>query len=289
MHPSKAFLITLFLVAESCSSEVASYQPELLRIGVLPNRSKDVLQRRYAPLVDYLGAKLEMPTTLVIPEDYEELIDLFAAGELDLAHLDGKTFLEFNASIGAVPLVMRGIDLRLQSTFLVRSDLEVSDLQDCKDLRIAFGSNQSTSGHLMPRYFLGQSGIQPETYFSEVIYAKSQDHVAELIQSGAVDLGVVSRWDVDNIYETENLDRAGVRVLTNTAPYTDTVWAAQRTLDVDLRSEIRNAFLSLSIYERSEMRILLLMGGLHYLPASQEDFAMLRNMLAQMNSEARLR
>ena len=159
-----ASLALLGLSVLACTPEDPSRIPARLRIGVLPDEGGVALEVRYMPLATYLTEQLEIATELFIPEDYSHLVQAFGKGEIDLAFFGGLTFLQAETAHGAVPLVLRDIDLHFQTSFLIRADLKVQRLEDCAGLRFVFGSEQSTSGHLMPRYFMTERGIDVESF-----------------------------------------------------------------------------------------------------------------------------
>lgn len=53
-------------------------------------------------------------------------------------------------------------------------------ITDFKGKVFSSGSNLSTSGHLLPRHFLKEMGIEPENYFSWVDYSGKHDLAAKL-------------------------------------------------------------------------------------------------------------
>ena len=139
--------------------------PSVLRIGVLPDENPVLLKQRYTRLVNYLSEATGVPCELVIPKDYDELLSLFLKKEIDLAYFGGFTFIQAHEKVQAVPLVMRGIDMKFQSYILVNKKLNINKLEELKGHSFAFGSRLSTSGHLMPRYYLIDKNIDPEQLF----------------------------------------------------------------------------------------------------------------------------
>ena len=79
--------------------------PETLRIGILPDQDPETLQRRFAPLLKYLSAALQIPCELRIPESYEHLLELFHKGEIDLGYFGGYSFVNARQQDRAVPVV----------------------------------------------------------------------------------------------------------------------------------------------------------------------------------------
>ena len=146
---------SLCIAVAACNTQPPSGDTiEILRIGVMPDQNHSVLAERHQLLTQYLESEMGLECQLVIPDSYADLQRAFENDEVDLAWFGGYTFVRASQSHGAVPLVSRDRDLRFTSCFLVRTDSPAGDIHDLRGKRIAFGSLQSTSGHLMPRHFL---------------------------------------------------------------------------------------------------------------------------------------
>lgn len=257
-------------------------EPERLRVGVLPGEESDILRARFEPLTRYLSREVGLPCDLVIPADYDELVGLFVDGEIDLAYFGGVTFVQAEARAGALPLVIRGRDLDFRSYILVRADFPARSLAEIKGTRFAFGSRLSTSGHLMPRYFMLRDGIVPETWFSDVLYSGAHDVTAYWVRDGLVDAGVADSAIVDAMISDGRLDRASLRVLERTPPYTDNVWATRPDMPDHLRERLRDAFLLLDRENPDHDRILEALDADRFLPALTTDFESLRLIVRDM-------
>lgn len=255
----------------------------MLRVGVLPDQDPEVLLRRYSPLLDYLGAEAGLETRLVLPTDYADAVNIFRANEVDLAYFGGLTFVQANAANRAEPLVMRDIDTRFTSWFLVRADRGARKLTEFRDRKFSFGSRLSTSGHLMPRHFLQTRWqIEPEAYFAEVIYSGAHDRTALLVADGTVDLGVANSAVIRQMFDDGRLRPGELEIAWQTPPYPDYVWAVQYDMAPELKIRLRDAFLKLSPARPGHLAVLEPLGSRKYLPAAGGDFADLRLIAANI-------
>lgn len=243
-----------------------------LRIGVLPDESPERLHQRYDPLLDYLSEQLELSCELIIPESYGELLALFTEGKVDLGYFGGYTYVKARQQSGAVPLVMRRIDARFTSYFLVAGDSEAYSLQALRDKRIGFGSKLSTSGHLMPRYFLGQQNIVPETFFNRIEYSGAHDKTAYLVRDRRVDVGAANATTIRSMLEDGRLGEGDVRILWETPPYADYVWVMQPKFDSAARDGLRDAFLQLTPEIERYASILAGINAQGFIPADADFF-----------------
>ena len=143
--------------------------------------------------------------------------------------------------------------------------------------RFSFGSELSTSGHLMPRHFLrSEWQIEPEAFFSAVTYSGTHDRTAQLVRDGAVDIGVANAAVIRQMLDDGRLRNGEIEVVWQTPPYPDYVWAVQREMPAQLKTRLRDAFMSLTPTRAEHVAILNSLGAQKYLPAAGGDFADLR-------------
>ncbi len=176
---------------------LAAQAADVLKVSAIPDEAPTELLRKFKPLGAYLEKELGMKVEFVPVADYPAVVEALATDRLDLAWLGGFTFVQVRLKTGnAIPLVQREQDAQFTSKF-ISANPDVKSLADLKGKSFAFGSVSSTSGSLMPRYFMLQDGIKPETFFSRVGYSGAHDATAAWVQAGKVDGGVLnaSVWD----------------------------------------------------------------------------------------------
>lgn len=256
----------------------------ILRIGVLPDQSPETLNERYKPVLRYLSEYLQIPCELVVPDSYADLLNLFHEREVDLAYFGGYSYVKAHQIDHAIPLVMRRVDTRFTSLFIVNADSPVQTLEGLEGKRIAFGSRLSTSGHLMPRYFLQQKNIQPETFFSEVQYSGAHDKTAYWVRDGLVDVGAANATTIRSMLDNNLIGPDEIRILWETPPYADYVWAVQPEFTKDLDARVRDAFLQLSPANAEHAIILKNLNAVGYIPADPDLFAPLARIAGEIEA-----
>ena len=246
--------------------------PTILRVGVLPDESPERLRQRYEPLLDHLSENLNIACELVIPSSYAELLSLFTERRIDLAYFGGFTYIKARQQAGAVPLVMRKIDIRFTSYFLVPAESTADSLQDLHNGTISFGSKLSTSGHLMPRFFLEQKNIVPESFFSKVEFSGAHDKTAYQVRDGKVDVGAANAATIRSMLTDGRLGKDDIRILWETPPYADYVWAIRPEFDEASRTGLRDAFLQLTPEIDRHAAILVGINAKGLIPANSDYF-----------------
>jgi len=270
--------LTLFN-AVAFAEEINAFNKTTLRFGILPDSAQHIIDDRYKPLINFIEQQLDIKIDVVKSQNYQQLLTQFKEKKIDLAFFGGYTFITAQKNANAEPLVMRDIDLRFSTVFLVRTENKSSKLEDFKGKAFSFGSKQSTSGHLMPRYFLSERDINPESFFTKVIYSGSHDNTAYLVRDHKVDLGAANSDVIRDMFKKGTLKQSDIRILWETPTYSDYVWAIQPNFDPILRHRLLDTFLSLSLLNPTHKSILNALGADGFLPANNEDFDSLRKVV----------
>ncbi len=247
-----------------------------IRVGVLPDQSLSGLSARYDPLMDYLEEATGLDFELSIPSDYQELLADFEAGRLQLANFGGVTFTQIELRSDAEPLIMRDVDLKFMSCYLVKASDARRSVVEFEGESFSFGPELSTSGHLMPRHFLTANGVKPERFFGSVRHASGHDQTAAWVDEGTVVIGVANCEIVRSMFEDGRLSVNRLRILETTPPYANYVWAVPKSLDPALKIRLRDAFLALDVTDPVHLKLLKAQGANGYLPAGRDDFEDIR-------------
>ncbi len=168
--------------------------------------------------------------------------------------------------------MQREQDEQFTSKFIT-ADPEVKSLADLKGKTFAFGSVSSTSGSLMPRYFMLKDGIEPEQYFKRIAYSGAHDATAAWVEAGKADAGVLNASVWDKLVAAGKVDTAKVRVISTTPPYYDYNWTVRGNLDPALVEKIKAAFLALDPANPEHKAILDLQAASRFIETKPENYA----------------
>ena len=253
----------------SCALSQAA---DVLRVSAIPDEAPTELQRKFKPLGAYLEQQLGMKVEFVPVSDYAAVVEALASDRLDMAWLGGFTFVQTRLKTGnAIPLVQREQDEKFTSKYITANPA-VKSLQDLKGKTFAFGSVSSTSGSLMPRFFMLKDGIKPEEFFSRVAYSGAHDATVAWVQAGKVDGGVLNASVWDKLVAAGKVDTSKVVVLGTTPPYYDYNWTVRGNLDPALTAKIKAAFLALDPAKPADKAILDLQAATRFIPTKAENY-----------------
>ncbi|MDM9650106.1 putative selenate ABC transporter substrate-binding protein [Pseudomonas wenzhouensis] len=253
-------------------SAVLAQAADVLKVSAIPDEAPTELLRKFKPLGAYLEQELGMKVEFVPVADYAAVVEALAADRIDMAWLGGFTFVQARLKTGnAVPLAQREQDAEFTSKFIT-SDPAVKSLQDLKGKTFAFGSVSSTSGSLMPRYFMLQDGIKPEDFFSRVAYSGAHDATAAWVQAGKADAGVLNASVWQKLVDGGKVDTDKVKVFATTPTYYDYNWTVRGNLDADLQAKIKAAFLALDPAKPEQKAILDLQAASRFIETKPENY-----------------
>ena len=245
-----------------------------LKVSAIPDESPTELQRKFVPLGKYLEAQIGMPVEFIPVTDYAATVEGLAARKLDMVWYGGFTFVQARSRTNgtAIPLVQRVEDEKFQSVFITQPNSGINSLADLKGKTFTFGSQSSTSGHLMPRWFLLQNGIDPDKDFRRVAFSGAHDATALQVAGGKVDAGALNISVWNKMLEEKKLDPSQVRVFYTTPPYYDYNWTVRGDLDPALVQKLKDAFLALDPTQPAHKEILDLQRASKFIPTTPENY-----------------
>jgi phosphonate transport system substrate-binding protein len=225
-------LAALALLATGCGGASEDQQEPLL-IGGIPDQDVAVLDERFGGVAEYLSAEVGIPVRYQPSTDYAAVVTAFVNGDVKLGWFGGLTGVQARLETpGAQAVAQRPIDKEFRSVFVVRADDPAAGLADLAGHSFTFGSESSTSGHLMPRSFLTEAGINPDTDFDgRPGYSGSHDKTWKLVEAGSFQAGVLNASVWDRAVAQGQVDTTRVRELQRTVPYVDYHWVVHPDID----------------------------------------------------------
>ena len=274
LSPSRLFKFLLCgaLLAALAQGNLAHAQ-QVLRVTAIPDESPTELARKAAPLVKYLESKLGMKVEFTPVTDYAAAVETLVNKKVDLAWFGGFTFVQANVRSGGrmIPLVQREEDEKFRSIFIT-GDPAIQTLADLKGKDVSFGSQSSTSGHLMPRSVLLQAGIDPDKDFRRVAYSGAHDATIAAVASGKVQAGALNISVWEKFVADKKVDPTKVRAFFTTPPYYDYNWTVHADMPVALREKLAQALLSLSRDTAEGKEILDLQRATRFVPTRPDNY-----------------
>jgi phosphonate transport system substrate-binding protein len=205
--------------------------------------------------------------------DYAASVEALANKQIDLAWFGGFTFVQANIRSGGkmIPLVQREEDEKFRSVFIT-SDPTIKTLADLKGHTLSFGSASSTSGHLMPRKFLLDAKINPDTDLKRVAFSGAHDATIAAVAAGKVDAGALNISVWDKFVADKKVDTTKVNVFYTTPAYFDYNWTVHADMPAALREKLAKAFLDLNAASPEGKVILDLQRATRFIPTKADNY-----------------
>ena len=267
---------------------------EILRIGAIPDQNPERLNRLYKVLSSELSEKLNVNVQYKPVTNYAAAVTAFRTGNLDLVWFGGLTGVQARLQKkGAKVILQRDIDEKFQSVFIAnkKSSIQkinnIDELKTLKEKRFTFGSESSTSGRLMPQYFLNKAGVKLKDFKGgSPGFSGSHDATLMLVQSGSYEAGALNEQVWKSNLERGRVDRSKVFVIWKTPSYYNYHWLAQGYLDKKFKKgfteDLTNVFLSFNKNSPNQKKILNLFGANKFIISKNENYNKIENIGKQI-------
>jgi phosphonate transport system substrate-binding protein len=268
-----AALTTGLFTTTAALAQTGGATSGIFRITAIPDESPTELARKAGPLVKYLEGKLGMKVEFTPVSDYAASVEALANKQVDLAWFGGFTLIQASVRSGgkAVPLVQREEDEKFKSVFIT-SDPAIKTLADLKGKNVSFGSQSSTSGHLMPRSVLLDAKIDPDKDFKRVAFSGAHDATIAAVAAGKVDAGALNISVWEKFVADKKVDTDKVRVIFTTPAYYDYNWTVHADMPAAMKEKVTKAFLDLSKSNPEGKEILELQRATRFVTTKMDNY-----------------
>ena len=223
------FLLSIATIAVSAQD----MSPLKFGVGLFqPDKEKNDVT--YRPLAQYLSQKLGRPVELRTVDTWEGLAKSLANGETDIALLGpwGYVLANNEARAQVVSTILYDGKPEYYAIMITHPDSGIKTVADLKGKTFAFGDKGSTSGYLIPLHFFMQKGIDPETFFSKVLYTKHQA-IETQVTAGQLDAGADYNRNRNAMIEAGLIKADRSTIIWQSAPLPNDALALSHRLSLD--------------------------------------------------------
>ena len=268
-----ALCLCLFATSLGLSAQTA------LRVTTIPEEAATEQMRKFGPLTKYLERTVGTKVDFVPVNDYPAAVEALVNKQVELVWFGGFTYVQAQIRSGGkiVPIAQREEDTKFRSVFITQTNSGIKSLADLKGKQVSFGSASSTSGHLMPRSFLLEAGIDPDKDFKRVAYSGAHDATIASVVSGRVDAAALDITVWRKFVAENKVDTTKVDVFYTTPPYFNYNWSVHADMPAAQREKITAALLDLNMNNPEGKEILTLNRATKYIPTKPENYKGLEN------------
>lgn len=260
------------------------FNDETLRISAIPDQDPEKLNRLYGEVATYLSDEIGVDVEYIPVIDYTASVSSFRIGDLDAVWFGGLSGVQARLQTrGARPVAQRDIDAKFTSVFIantgagIDSIKNVAGLDALKGHTLTFGSEVSTSGRLMPQYFLDRAGIDLDDLSGMPGFSGSHDTTIELVEAGTFEAGALNAQVWEAAVAAGTVDPSKVQAIFTTPPYYDYHWLIRPRLDQRFGKGFAAAFTkairSLDASDPEQAAILELFGAERFIATRAGNYA----------------
>ena len=273
MNLSRRTLSALLTCAALGLGTLAQAQT-VFRVTTIPEEAATEQIRKFTPLANYLEKALGVKVEFTPVNDYPAAVEALVNKKVDLVWFGGFTHVQANIRSGGkiVPLAQREEDTRFQSVFIAKTDSGIKTLADMKGKQVSFGSQSSTSGHLMPRSFLLAANINPEKDFRRIAYSGAHDATIASVVSGKVDAAALDITVWKKFVSENKVDTKAVDVFYTTPGYFNYNWSVHADMPKAMQDKVKAALLALDPAKPEHAEILKLYRATRYIETKPENY-----------------
>ncbi len=258
----------------------------------IPDQDEAVLFRRFEKIAAYLQGKLGLPVTYVPLNSYEAAVGAFTAGRVQLAWFGGYTGVRARHAVPGSVTIAQGLeDIAFKSYFIAHVSSGLKPSMDfplgIEGKTIVFGSPISTSGRLVPEYWIRRRlGKSPREAFPRVSFSGDHSSTLDLVQSGVVEIGALDYTVFEAAKKAGAVDPAKVTVIWETPPFPDYAFVirgdADATFGDGFAQKVKQALLDLD-----DKDILKSFARSKFVPASNEQYEFIEELVTSIEANDR--
>jgi phosphonate transport system substrate-binding protein len=270
----RALAMALGLATLATAPALAQPAQQVLKVTTIPEEAATEQIRKFGPITRYLERTLGMKVEFTPVNDYPAAVEALVNRQVDLVWFGGFTHVQAQLRSGGkvIPIAQREEDSQFRSVFIAQTDSGIKTLNDLRGKQVSFGSQSSTSGHLMPRSFLLEAKIDPEKDFKRIAYSGAHDATIASVVGGRVDAAALDITVWRRFVEDKKVDTSKVNVFFTTPPFFNYNWSVHADMPAALRERITKALLALSMNDPEGKEILTLNRATKYIPTRAENY-----------------
>ena len=263
-------------------------ESKVLRFSAIPDQNSTELREKFDALATHLSGELGVKVQYVPATDYKASVEMFKNGDIRLAWFGGLTGVQARQAVAGSRAIAQGdTDPKFISYFVAHTDAAVqpseSFPQDLAKLNFTFGPASSTSGRLMPEYFLRQNTKKSTAEFfgKEPLFSEGHDQTLELVAAGKVQAGVVNFEVYDKRVADKKTDPNVVRIIWKTPQYADYNFTAHPDLDKQFGAGFIDK-LQAALVAMDDPKLLSAFPRKKLIPAKNEDYAQIEQVAREL-------
>jgi phosphonate transport system substrate-binding protein len=282
-------IVAFAVLISACAIPPKASSTKPFVLSAIPDQDPEKLGRGYTLLTDYLSKELGVSVQYKPVTDYAAVVTAFKVGDVDMVWFGGLTGVQARLQVeGAEAILQRDIDAKFTTYFIANTASNISPFNDLSGLSalkgktLTFGSDSSTSGRLMPQYFLKQANVTLSDLKGEVGFSGSHDKTIKLVEAGTYEVGALNSQVWESRVKKNEVDLGKVQVIYQTPPYFDYHWVIRPTVRKEYGDafveKIKAAFKKLDKNDDNHKAIMEFFGAQTFIDTKNENYAAIESV-----------
>lgn len=253
----------------------------------IPDADESRLQQRFNKVAVYLSKKLDVNVKYIPVKSYAAAVTAFRNDQVQLAWFGGLSGVRARTLVPGSEAIAQGFEDQSFKSYIIahhstglKPNADLSDAFkafNTQDMTFTFGSKGSTSGRLMPEFYLREEfKAAPNDVFSRVGFSGDHSRTISQVQSGAYQVGAVNFKVWEKELAEGKVDTQKVSVIWTTPTYPDYQWTIRNDVDQRFGSEFKN-LVRKTLLEMNDPDLLASFPRQSFIPASNADYAPIEN------------
>lgn len=278
-------LIRKLMISSLFCFTAASASAETFVFTAIPDQDETKLVERFKGVADYLSRELDVDVRYVPVKSYAAAVSAFRNNQVQLAWFGGLSGVQARRLVPGSEAIAQGVeDQAFQTYFIANTSTGIEPADELasleEDLRgktFTFGSKGSTSGRLMPEFYIRDVfEAAPDEFFSRVGFSGNHTRTLRLVEAGTYEVGALNFQVWENEVANGNVDTDAVQVIWETPPYPDYQW----TIRGDVNERFGDGFkqrVTEALVNMDDPELLKSFPRSGFIPASNDDYEPIRS------------
>ena len=275
----RAFALNLLLILH--------VQAEMLVFTAIPDEDESKLKERFCTMSEYLSKTLDIEVSYVPVKSYAAAVSAFRNGQVQLAWFGALSGVQARSTVPNSQALAQGVEDQAFWTYLIAhksTGLKVGDVIDknMRGMTMTFGSKSSTSGRLIPEFYLTERfGESPDKVFERVGYSGNHSRTLRLVESGSYDVGAINYAVWERELAAGNIDTNAVKVIWKTPAYPNYQWSIRGDVDAQFGAGFSDK-VKVALLAMDDPKLLKSFARSAFIPAQNSDYAPIKRTAQQV-------
>ncbi|ABO24213.1 putative selenate ABC transporter substrate-binding protein [Shewanella loihica] len=209
---------------------------ETFTFTAIPDENESQLKTRFNKVAKYLETELGVKVNYVPVKSYSAAVTAFRNNQVQLAWFGGLSGVQARRLVPGSQAIAQGYeDQYFKSFFIANASTPLEQSTNFPNLNgytFTFGSKGSTSGRLMPQFYIERNmGKQVKDIFTRIGFSGDHSRTIAQVEAGAYQVGAVNYKVWETAVANGTVDTSKVKVIWETPAYPDYQWTVRADAD----------------------------------------------------------